>query len=70
MACSMLSITIDLLLLLRSKFEIKNAPAGDFRLYIWHEETGWLNKGGRDGRPITIKAGETKVLADVDVKYP
>jgi hypothetical protein len=52
------------------KFEIKNAPAGDFRLYVWHEETGWLNKGGKDGQPITIKAGETKVLADVDVKYP
>jgi hypothetical protein len=52
------------------KFEIKNAPAGDFRLYVWHEETGWLNKGGKDGQPITIKAGETKVLTDVDVKYP
>ncbi len=52
------------------KFEIKNAAAGQFRLYVWHEETGWLNKGGKDGQPITIKAGETKVLADVDVKNP
>jgi hypothetical protein len=52
------------------KFEIKNAPAGKFRLYVWHNETGWLNEGGRDGQPITIKSGETKILADVDVKNP
>jgi hypothetical protein len=52
------------------KFEIKNAPAGEWRLYIWHEETGWLNKGRRDGEPITIKAEQTKDLGDVEAKEP
>jgi hypothetical protein len=52
------------------KFEIANAPAGDWRLFIWHEETGWLNKGGKDGEPITLKPGQTKDVGDVDAKYP
>jgi hypothetical protein len=52
------------------KFEIKNAPAGEWRLYIWQESAGWLNKGGKDGEPIIIKAGQTKDLGDVDVKQP
>jgi hypothetical protein len=52
------------------KFEIKNAPAGTFRLFIWHEETGWINKGGKDGEPITIKPGQKKDLGEVDVKNP
>jgi hypothetical protein len=52
------------------KFEIKNAPAGEWRLFVWHETSGWLNKGGKDGEPITIKPGQTKELAEVDVKQP
>ncbi|HSQ54291.1 MAG TPA: hypothetical protein VLM40_00990, partial [Gemmata sp.] len=38
------------------KFEIKNAPAGDFRIVYWHEASGF--KGGvpgRFGEEITIK---------------
>ena len=50
------------------KVEIKNAPAGEWRLYVWQESAGWLNKGGKDGEPITIKAGQAKDLGDVDVK--
>jgi hypothetical protein len=50
------------------KFEIKNAPAGEWRLFVWQEGAGWLNKGGKEGEPITIKAGKTKDLGDVDVK--
>jgi hypothetical protein len=52
------------------KFEIKNAPAGDFRLYIWHEGTGWIHKGEKkkEGEPITIKAGETLDLGKVEAK--
>jgi hypothetical protein len=50
------------------KFEIKKAPAGEWRLFIWQEETGWLHKGGREGEPITIKAGQTKDLGDIEVK--
>jgi plastocyanin len=30
------------------KFEIKNAPAGKFRIVYWHETTGY--KGGKEGR--------------------
>jgi hypothetical protein len=51
------------------KFEIKNAPAGDFRLYIWHEGAGWLHKAEKkkkEGQPITIKAGETLDLGKVE----
>lgn len=39
------------------KFEIPNAPAGNFRLKIWHD-TGYLGGAkGRQGRPIEIKNG-------------
>ncbi len=44
-------------------FSIKNAPAGDFRMKIWHS-SGWLGgRDGKDGQPITIKVGDNK-LAD------
>jgi hypothetical protein len=38
------------------KFEIKNAPAGDFRIVYWHEASGF--RGGVEGRfgeEVTIK---------------
>ncbi len=35
------------------KFEIKMAPAGKYRLVVWHEE-GW-GPGGKEGNEITIK---------------
>lgn len=38
------------------KFEIKDAPAGKYRLVSWHEGSGW-GPGGRDGMEITIKGG-------------
>jgi len=46
------------------KFEIKNAPAGKFRLVVWHEE-GWLaGEAGkppdRNGMPIEIKANKER----------
>src|SRR5207248_3328288 len=38
-------------------FEIKLAPAGSFRLFIWHEGAGWrLGTEGSKGEPVTIKA--------------
>jgi hypothetical protein len=41
-------------------FELAKAPAGEYRLVIWHESAGWLGgKNGKNGRPVTIKAGET-----------
>lgn len=39
-------------------FEIKNAPAGSYRIFIWHE-TGFGpgEPEGRNGLPITVKGG-------------
>lgn len=37
------------------KFEIKNAPAGTYRLVVWHD-SGW-GPGMKEGTPITIKGG-------------
>ena len=43
------------------KFEIKNAPAGKFRIVIWHE-TGWRNQETRkQGDPIDIKPGDNDI---------
>jgi len=39
-------------------FEIKNAPAGKFKIYLQHEKAGWLHHGGTSaGQEITIKPG-------------
>lgn len=40
------------------KFEIKNAPAGKYRLVSWQETAGW-GQGGREGVEVTIKGGGT-----------
>jgi hypothetical protein len=39
-------------------FEIKDAPAGSWRLVAWQDATGWVT-GTRAGTPITVKAGGT-----------
>ncbi len=42
------------------KFEFKNAPAGTYRLMVWHGSGGWLGgAAGRTGRLVTIKPGGT-----------
>ena len=42
------------------KFEIKNAPVGDFRIIYWHESTGFRGGvPGRFGEEITIKGPAT-----------
>ena len=43
-------------------FEIKNAPAGKFRLVMLHEGGGWV--ASRQGKVITIEAGKTKDLGE------
>ncbi len=46
------------------KFEIRNAPAGKYRLVFWHENVGI--KGGKDGRagtPIEITARADNTVA-------
>jgi hypothetical protein len=39
-------------------FEIKDAPAGDWRLYVWHEAAGW-GAIGVQGMPVTIQPAKT-----------
>lgn len=48
-------------------FEIKNAPAGDFKLFLW-QGTGGFSKGaeGRNGEPLTVEAGKTKDLGNIE----
>jgi hypothetical protein len=49
-------------------FAFKDAPAGQWQLMIWHAQ-GWLGGAkGRNGQPITIKAGS---VTDVgSLAYP
>ena len=48
------------------KFEIKNAPAGKFRMVVWHEKVGFLDgKDGRFGRPVQI-AGPTTEMKPIE----
>jgi hypothetical protein len=40
------------------RFELKNAPAGEWQLVIWHGSGGWLGGAkGRNGYPVTVKEG-------------
>jgi hypothetical protein len=49
------------------KFEIKDAPAGNFNLVVWQESVGW-GAGGKDGTPVTIKGGEVNDLGKLEIK--
>src|SRR5262249_4684118 len=50
----------------KGEFEIKDAPAGKWRLVVWQEHVGWVaqegQKSGKLGVPIEIKAGATTEL--------
>lgn len=49
-------------------FEIRNAPAGEFRLKVWHD-SGWLDGvKGKDGRKITIPGGKETDLGKIEWK--
>jgi hypothetical protein len=48
-------------------FEIKDAPAGNCRLVIWHEAEGWKD-GNRNGDPVTIKANATTDVGAIALK--
>jgi hypothetical protein len=48
-------------------FEIKNAPAGKYRLVYWHENGFKGGAAGRFGEEITIKGPTTEVKTDFDV---
>jgi plastocyanin len=50
-------------------FEIKLAPVGKYRLFVWHEGCGWKGgAAGRSGDEITIKAGDTQDLGNLLIK--
>jgi len=53
-------------------FEIKLAPNGNYRLFIYHE-SGWRGgKDGRNGETIAIKVGQVMDMGNIrfDVKKP
>jgi hypothetical protein len=50
------------------KFEIKLAPAGNYRLVIW-QDNGW-GTGLRDGQPITIEGGKVTDKGEIKYKPP
>jgi hypothetical protein len=52
----------------QGEFEIKDAPAGNYRLVIWHPE-GWV-QGGKTGIPITIKANGITTLDPIKLTPP
>lgn len=52
-------------------FEIKDAPAGDYRLVMWHESKGWVTgdtKPSSMGKKITIKDGGSTDLGRFPLK--
>lgn len=53
----------------KGEFEMKNAPAGDFKLVVWHEAIGWRGgKEGRKGIDVKIPAEGTVDLGGLDLK--
>jgi hypothetical protein len=53
------------------KFEIKLAPVGKYRLFVWHEGSGWKGgAAGRSGEPIEIKPGDAQDLGKLAIKTP
>jgi hypothetical protein len=52
-------------------FEIKDAPAGDYRLIVWHGSGGYRGGAkGRTGEAVSIKAGGTLDLKDLEFPPP
>jgi len=57
----------------KGNFEIKNAPAGKYRLVVWQETNGWVagDKGqepSKNGMAITIPGGKTLDLGKIPMK--
>jgi hypothetical protein len=47
-------------------FEIKNAPAGEYRLVVWHGTGGWRGGAeGKNGVPISVQADAATELGDL-----
>jgi hypothetical protein len=50
----------------KGEFEIKDAPAGKFRLMIWQETVGW-GEAGKKGIPIEIKGGAVTEVPTIKI---
>lgn len=51
------------------RFEIKQAPDGDLRLKVWHEQIGYRGgAAGRAGIEVTIKRDETTDLGELKIR--
>lgn len=50
----------------KGNFEIKDAPAGDWQVIMWHESAGWV--AGKDGKKVAVKAGAATDLGKVPAK--
>jgi hypothetical protein len=51
------------------RFELKLAPAGSLRLFIWQESVGYRGGAkGSKGMPITVEAGKTLDLGNLDLE--
>lgn len=52
-------------------FEMPKAPAGKYRLMVWHGSAGWSNgAAGKNGQLIAIKAGAPTDLGELKFKIP
>ena len=52
-------------------FEIKDAPAGNLRLMVWHGSAGWKDGAkGRNGDPVQIQAGSAVDLGNIAFPPP
>jgi acylphosphatase len=53
----------------KGHFEIKHAPAGTWRLFVWHEEIGWrTGSAGKNGEVVTLKGGAVNDLGKLELK--
>jgi RNA polymerase sigma factor (sigma-70 family) len=51
-------------------FEIRNAPAGKWRLVIWHENGYHRGREGALGMPVEMKAGAVLEVKPVELELP
>ncbi len=55
----------------KGNFEIKDAPAGEWRLVVWHDKAGFQKGDGKDpGEKITIKGGAAQDVGKIALKAP
>ena len=58
----------------KGEFEIKDAPAGKFRIVVWQESVGWVvneaGKSGKIGVTVEIVAGKTTDIGSIKMKPP